>query len=190
MAHDYDRWNRFGELFAQGRSKRSVLNTIWSFGLTVTGNTTLKEWEAEKSGIWYCQRILQPLLTAAWGYSDYTTPEQNFPVSRPHQPWWELCAWPPMITGFHHDNNWKTPYENYHLCRCNLNGSNLLLNMGPKEDGTIPEEANPCPEELGAWNKRNGGCFFNTVGGIPSKTILRTHHLIQRFDFTVSVYSW
>jgi len=42
-----------------------------------------------------------------------------------------------------------------------------LLDMGPKEDGTIPEEQIKVLKELGAWNKKNGEAIFNTIGGLP-----------------------
>jgi alpha-L-fucosidase len=70
--------------------------------------------------------------------------------------------------GFHHDNNWKTPYEVISIfVDVVSNGGNLLLDMGPKEDGTIPEEQINVLKELGAWNKKNGEAVFNTVGGLP-----------------------
>ena len=70
--------------------------------------------------------------------------------------------------GFHHDNNWKTPYEVISIFADVVShGGNLLLDMGPKEDGTIPEEQVHILKELGAWNKRNGEAIFNTIGGLP-----------------------
>jgi len=42
-----------------------------------------------------------------------------------------------------------------------------LLDMGPKEDGTIPEQQINVLKELGAWNKKNGEAIFNTVAGLP-----------------------
>ncbi|MFZ6011881.1 MAG: alpha-L-fucosidase, partial [Bacteroidota bacterium] len=47
------------------------------------------------------------------------------------------------------------------------NGGNLLLDMGPKEDGTIPPEQVHILKELGAWNKKHGEAIFNTIAGIP-----------------------
>ena len=41
------------------------------------------------------------------------------------------------------------------------NGGNLLLDIGPKPDGTIPAEQVNILKELGAWNKRNGTAIFN-----------------------------
>ena len=102
------------------------------------------------------------------GYGDYETPEQNFPVSRPGYNWWELCMTSNDNWGFHHDNNWKTPYEVITIFADVIsNGGNLLLDMGPKEDGAIPEEQIHLLKELGAWNKKHEEAIFNTVGGLP-----------------------
>jgi len=70
--------------------------------------------------------------------------------------------------GFHHDDNWKTPYEIITIfVDVVSNGGNLLLDMGPMADGSIPAEQINVLKELGAWNKRNGEAIFNTIGGIP-----------------------
>jgi alpha-L-fucosidase len=39
--------------------------------------------------------------------------------------------------------------------------------MGPKEDGTIPQEQIRILKELGAWNKKHDEAIFITIGGIP-----------------------
>jgi alpha-L-fucosidase len=70
--------------------------------------------------------------------------------------------------GFHHDNHWKTPYEIITIfIDAVSNGGNLLLDMGPMADGTIPDEQINVLRELGAWNKKNGEAIFNTLAGIP-----------------------
>jgi len=103
------------------------------------------------------------------GYGDYDTPEQNFPITRPHFHWWELCMTINNNWGYQpQDKNWKTPYEIISIFADAVsNGGNLLLDIGPKEDGTIPEEQVHVLKELGAWNKRNGAAIFGTIGGIP-----------------------
>lgn len=103
------------------------------------------------------------------GYGDYDTPEQNFPITRPHFHWWELCMTINNNWGYQpQDTNWKTPYEIISIFADAVsNGGNLLLDIGPKEDGTIPEEQVHVLKELGAWNKRNGAAIFGTIGGIP-----------------------
>lgn len=70
--------------------------------------------------------------------------------------------------GFHNDNNWKTPYEVITIfVDAVSNGGNLLLDMGPRADGTIPDEQVNVLKELGAWNKKHGEAIFNTLPGLP-----------------------
>lgn len=40
--------------------------------------------------------------------------------------------------------------------------SNLLLNMGRRSDGTIPEEVQRILRDVGAWLKANGGAIYGT----------------------------
>jgi alpha-L-fucosidase len=102
------------------------------------------------------------------GYGDYSTPEQNFPVSRPKFKWWELCMTINDSWGFQHtDSNFKTPYEVITIFADVIsNGGNLLLDFGPREDGTIPEESVTVLKELGAWNKKHDEAIFGTVPGM------------------------
>ncbi|MDD5707992.1 MAG: alpha-L-fucosidase, partial [Kiritimatiellae bacterium] len=39
---------------------------------------------------------------------------------------------------------------------------NLLLNIGPRGDGSIPEPSVKIIEQVGAWLKRHGECIFDT----------------------------
>ena len=102
------------------------------------------------------------------GYGDYETPEQNFPVSRPQFKWWELCMTTNNNWGYQlKDTNWKTPYEIISIfVDAVSNGGNLLLDIGPKPDGSIPVEQINILRELGKWNQRNGAAIFNQLGGI------------------------
>jgi alpha-L-fucosidase len=103
------------------------------------------------------------------GYGDYETPEQNFPVTRPKYNWWELCMTTNNNWGYHPDDTaWKTPFEVITIfVDAVANGGNLLLDIGPKEDGTIPEQQVRILKELGKWNAKNGEAIFGTLGGIP-----------------------
>jgi len=169
IENDYERWNRF-RLFFQGQI--SEISTqfnpdLWWFD--GDWEHSAEQWESEKvRNIILSNNPKAIINSRLQGYGDYETPEQNFPVSRPKFNWWELCMTTNDNWGFHNDNNWKTPYEVITIfVDAVANGGNLLLDMGPKEDGTIPAEQINVLKELGAWNKKNGEAIFNTIGGIP-----------------------
>jgi len=169
VSNDYDRWGRFRSFF-QGQIKEisTMFNPdLWWFD--GDWEHSAEEWESQKVRNIILSHNPNSIINGRLqGYGDYETPEQNFPVSRPAYNWWELCMTTNDNWGFHHDNNWKTPYEVITIfVDAVSNGGNLLLDMGPKEDGTIPEEQINVLKELGAWNKKHGEAIFNTVGGLP-----------------------
>lgn len=105
------------------------------------------------------------------GYGDYATPEQGVPVVRPKDKYWELCMTMNDSWGFQHaDTNYKTPHI---LLRtfvdCLSMGGNLLLDIGPKEDGTIPEEQVAILKEFGRWIKKHKEAVYETRAGIPAE---------------------
>lgn len=102
------------------------------------------------------------------GYGDYDTPEQNFPVTRPKFNWWELCMTINNNWGYQpQDTNWKTPYEVITIFADAIsNGGNLLLDIAPKEDGTIPAQQVHVLKELGKWNHKHEEAVFGTLGGM------------------------
>lgn len=169
VKNDYERWNRFRNFF-QGQIKEisNQFNPdLWWFD--GDWEHSAEEWESEKVRSIILTKNPNAIINGRLqGYGDYATPEQNFPVSRPKDNWWELCMTTNDNWGFHHDNNWKTPYEVITIfVDAVANGGNLLLDIGPMEDGTIPAEQINVLKELGAWNKKNGEAIFNTIGGIP-----------------------
>ncbi len=169
VSADYDRWNRFRDFF-QGQIKE--INTLFKPDLWWFDG----DWE-HSAEEWESQKVRHIILAGnpnaiingrLQGYGDYETPEQNFPVSRPKYNWWELCMTTNDNWGFQHDNNWKTPYEVITIFADAVsNGGNLLLDMGPTAEGTIPAEQVHVLKELGAWNKKHAEAIFNTVAGIP-----------------------
>ena len=169
IENDYDRWNRFRAFF-QGQIKE--ISTMFDPDLWWFDGDwehSAEQWEAEKIRTIILSNNPKAIINGRLqGYGDYDTHEQNFHVSRTKFNWWELCMTTNDNWGFHHDNNWKTPYEVITIfVDAVSNGGNLLLDMGPREDGTIPEEQVNVLKELGAWNKKHGEAIFNTIGGIP-----------------------
>jgi molybdenum cofactor synthesis domain-containing protein len=135
------------------------------------------DWELSAER-WEAEKIRQMILThnpnaiingRLQGYGDYATPEQNFPVVRPKHNWWELCMTTNNSWGFQFkDQNWKTPYEVITIFADVIsNGGNLLLDIGPKEDGTFPPEQINILKELGQWNKKHNEAIFNSLPGLP-----------------------
>ncbi|MDR6567054.1 alpha-L-fucosidase [Chitinophaga ginsengisegetis] len=165
-----ERWQRFLKYYeGQMAEVMTKFNPdLWWFD--GDWEHSAEEWEAPKMRQMLTSHNPNTIINGRLqGYGDYETPEQNFPVSRPKYHWWELCmtinnnwGWQPQ------DNNWKTPFEIITIfVDAVSNGGNLLLDIGPKADGSIPEEEVHMLKELGAWNKRNGEAVFNTIGGIP-----------------------
>ena len=134
------------------------------------------DWE-HSADEWHSKEVRELLLTKnkntiingrLQGFGDYETPEQNFPVSRPAYKWWELCMTINDNWGYQpQDKNFKTPYEVISIFADAIsNGGNLLLDIGPQQDGTVPEEEVHVLEELGKWNNKHKEAIFGTLGGI------------------------
>lgn len=103
------------------------------------------------------------------GFGDYDTPEQNFPISRPNLKYWELCMTMNDSWGYQkNDNNYKTPYEIITIFADAISmGGNLLLDITPRADGSIPDEQILILKELGDWTNKHQEAIFGTLGGMP-----------------------
>jgi alpha-L-fucosidase len=164
------RWNRFLDFY---QAQISELNTsfkpdLWWFD--GDWEHSAEEWQAEKLRENILQHHPQAIINGRLqGYGDYDTPEQNFPVTRPKFNWWELCMTINNNWGYQHtDTMWKTPFEVISIFADAVsNGGNLLLDIGPKEDGTIPPQQVHVLKELGKWNKKHGEAIFGSLAGIP-----------------------
>jgi len=105
------------------------------------------------------------------GYGDYATPEQGLPVTKPKEKYWELCMTMNDSWGYqHNDKNYKTPNQVIRiLVDCISMGGNLLLDIGPKADGSIPDEQVKILKELGRWTGKHAEAIYGTKSGIDPK---------------------
>ncbi|WP_295790865.1 alpha-L-fucosidase [Mucilaginibacter sp.] len=170
VAHNPQKWQRFQQFFqAQiDEVNKAYKPDLWWFD--GDWEHSADEWQAEKVRKQILNIKPEAIINGRLqGYGDYDTPEQNFPVSRPKFNWWELCMTTNNNWGYHpDDSNYKTPFEVISLfVDAVSNGGNLLLDIGPKEDGTIPAEQVNILKELGKWNKKNGEGIFGTLPGLP-----------------------
>ncbi|MGW5862866.1 alpha-L-fucosidase [Streptomyces sp. NPDC055239] len=102
------------------------------------------------------------------GHGDYATPEQGVPIEPPSQPW-ELCLTVNDSWGYQpQDTHHKSPRR---LVRIFVEaiggGGNLLLDVGPKEDGTLLPEQIERLEALGEWTSRHADAVHGTGRGLP-----------------------
>ncbi len=170
VANDPQRWNRF---LAFNSAQIAEINNrfkpdLWWFD--GDWEHSADEWNAAQMRQHILKQKPEAIINGRLaGYGDYDTPEQNFPVTRPKYNWWELCMTINNNWGYQpQDTAWKTPYEVITIFADAIaNGGNLLLNIGPKEDGTIPPQQVHVLKELGAWNKKHGEANFGSLGGLP-----------------------
>ena len=88
---------------------------------------------------------------------DFGTPEQHLTAPEPWRPW-EACVTLNDHWGYHaNDNNWKSPVDVINmLLTCGTGRGNLLLNIGPRGDGSIPEASAEIVRKVGSWLKEGG----------------------------------
>jgi alpha-L-fucosidase len=102
-------------------------------------------------------------------HGDYETPEQGIPVISPENEYWELCYTMNDSWGFQpFDTHYKTPNMIVRTLADVLSmGGNLLLDIGPKADGSIPEEQTEILENLGRWTSKYKEAIYGTRKGLP-----------------------
>lgn len=126
------------------------------------------------------------------GYGDYSTPEQGLPVTRPADRYWELCMTMNDSWGFQgNDHNYKTPNQVIRIfADCLAMGGNLLLDIGPKADGTIPDEQVAILKELGRWTSKHQEAIYGTRAGIPAEHFYGPTSLNKSGDILYLYLPW
>jgi alpha-L-fucosidase len=97
-------------------------------------------------------------------YGDFITPEQHIPATGMPGVDWETCMTLNTTWGYSdHDHEWKSDETLIrNLIDIASKGGNYLLNIGPKGDGSVPEESVQSLRAIGAWMKVNGESIVGT----------------------------
>jgi len=93
---------------------------------------------------------------------DFSTPEQHIEAVANRN--WESCMTMNDSWGYHRaDDDWKTAKTIVrNLIHCARDGGNYLLNIGPKGDGSIPDESVQILTKVGKWMQRNGDTIYTS----------------------------
>lgn len=164
----WENFTRFNHAQIKEISKNFSPDLIWFDG----------DWEASAEQ-WKARQIRELLLkdnpevilnSRLQGYGDYATPENGLPVSRPVEPYWELCMTTNDSWGFQPgDKNFKTSTEVIQIfVDCISKGGNLLLDIGPDATGTVQQEQVQILTDLGDWIRKHEKAVYHTQAGIPS----------------------
>jgi len=128
------------------------------------------EWQAAKIDSIIHQSNPNAILNGRLkSYGDYDTPEQNMPIIHPERNTWELCLTTNDNWGYRpQDHNFKSHFELLSIfTECLGMGGNLLLDIGPKADGSIPSEQVAILQEFGRWTNKHAAAIYGTIAGLP-----------------------
>ena len=123
-----------------------------------------EQWESEKMNAMV--RELQPDIIVNNRNQlpgDFSTPEQKI-VAETGGRAWESCMTLNDSWGYQRaDDNWKSSKTIIrNLISCARDGGNYLLNIGPRGDGSIPEESVQVLTEVGHWMDTNGDTIYKS----------------------------
>jgi alpha-L-fucosidase len=96
------------------------------------------------------------------GLGDFSISEQSLSPSSKKA--WESCLTIGQNWGYNkHDSLWKSPEVLVrHLVEVTANGGNLLLNLGPKGDGTFPDWTTERLKAVGKWMDVNYEALYDS----------------------------
>jgi alpha-L-fucosidase len=164
-----DGWVRFREcLFAQVRellTDYGRIDVLWFDGGWERTADAWRAWD-----LLAMIRELQPDVVVndrLPGVGDFDTPEQLVPAEPPARPW-ETCLTMNESWGWNPDDpDYKSPRALVHaLCETAARGGNLLLNVGPRGDGSLAPEQAERLETIAGWMQAHGESILDTDAGL------------------------
>jgi alpha-L-fucosidase len=101
---------------------------------------------------------------------DFSTPEQRIEAADVGRAW-EACMTMNDSWGYQRaDDAWKTPKQVVrNLITCAHDGGNYLINIGPKGDGSIPEESIRILTTVGQWMDKSGEALYGADRCQPTR---------------------
>jgi alpha-L-fucosidase len=142
-------------------SNYGKLDVLW---YDVNWPLDVKGWESEKMNKMVFELEPDTIVNNRNGLpGDFSTPEQHIEAEKEGRAW-ETCMTMNDSWGYHQaDDNWKTPKAILrNLARCAGGGGNYLLNIGPKPDGSIPEESVRILTAVGQWMAKYGATIYES----------------------------
>lgn len=169
-AEDPDRWERYldyrdgqvGELVSRHRPDLLWFDGEWE--------RAEEQWRMKPLAEIILRANPETILNARMGcYGDYATPEQGVPIIAPDGPW-ELSLTINDSWGYQHgDDNHKSVGQLVRYFTETIGaGGNLLLDVGPMADGTIPAAQVERLEGLGDWIRKHTEAVHGTGAGMPA----------------------
>ncbi|WP_059046948.1 alpha-L-fucosidase [Paenibacillus rubinfantis] len=169
---DEERWQRFLQFnrhqLSEILTRYGTVDLLWFDG----------DWErsAEQWGLPEFKAYLRSfhpeiiINSRLAGHGDYKTPEQGLPITRPEGPW-EFCTTINTSWGYQpKDQKYKSLKQIIRMfCDCISMGGNMLLNIGPREDGTIDPRQADILLGLGNWIRKHEEAVYGTVEGLMTR---------------------
>ncbi|MBJ6368329.1 alpha-L-fucosidase [Snuella sedimenti] len=166
---DADRWEKFRK-FNFGQLKELTRYNPDLYWFDGDWEQSAEKWKAKEIRSLLLSKTPHTIINSRLqGYGDYATPEQGVPISKPDNEYWELCMTMNNSWGYQpNDTTYKSTNQIIRiLVDCISMGGNLLLDIGPKPDGTIPKEQVEILQGLGRWTNKHKAAIYGTRAGIP-----------------------
>ena len=128
---------------------------------------TAEQWESERMNEMVFELQPEIIVNNRNGLEgDFSTPEQEITAAAKGRAW-ETCMTLNDSWGFNRgDDSWKSAKTIVtNVATCAQGGGNYLLNIGPKPDGSVPEESVQILEAVGKWLDTNGKAIYGTERG-------------------------